>query len=355
MKPRKIIHIDMDCFYAAIEIRDNPALADKPVGIGAPASQRGVLCTCNYIARKFGVRSAMPTATALRLCPNLILLPVNFPKYKAMAKQIQEIFREYTDLMEPLALDEAFLDVTDSDLHQGSATLIAEDIRKRIWDTHRLTASAGVAPNKFLAKIGSGWNKPNGLCVIRPHEVENFVSQLPVEKLFGVGKVTAQKFYQLNLKTCSDLQSLSRSELISNFGKFGERLYEQCRGIDTRPVNPNRIRKSLSVEEAFSKDIADSEKCLEILKNLHQDLLRRLKESAPDHPIKNQFIKIKFYDFQSTTMESGSHDTDFELYCKLFQAAYQRFKKPVRLLGMGVHFKEKEKEAEAPFIQSSLF
>lgn len=341
----KIIHIDMDCFYAAIEIRDNPSLADKPVAVGAPANQRGVLCTCNYVARKFGVRSAMPTATALRHCKDLIVLPVDMPKYKAVAKEIHAIFREFTDLVEPLALDEAYLDVTDCKEYKGSATLIAEAIRKRIWDTQKLTASAGVAPNKFLAKIGSGWNKPNGIWVIRPQEVEQFVRDLPVEHLFGVGKVTAKKFHQLNLKTCSDLQKLSYTDLIQHFGKLGERLYEQCRGLDSRLVNPNRIRKSLSVERTFSQDLESLAEGMDLIQLMHQRLHTRIQEAAPDRKIKNQFIKIKFADFSNTTMETISRNIDIARYFALFENAYARFKKPIRLLGLGVHFDEEGLEA----------
>lgn len=193
-KPRKIIHVDMDCFYAGIEIRDNPSLATKPVAVGGASNQRGVLCTCNYIARQYGVRSAMPTAIAYRHCPDLIVLPVNMPKYRQISESIHRIFKEFTELVEPLALDEAFLDVSESSLYRGSATWIAEAIRNKIWQKEQLTASAGVAPNKFLAKIASGWNKPNGVFVIRPEQILSFVSQLPVTKLFGVGKVTAKNY-----------------------------------------------------------------------------------------------------------------------------------------------------------------
>jgi len=226
---KKIIHIDMDCFYAAVEIRDNPALADKPVAVGGLAEERGVLCTCNYIARKYKVRSAMATAYAKRLCPNLIVLPVNMNKYREVANVIHGIFREFTDLVEPLSLDEAYLDVSDSPFFQGSATLIAKAIREKIWDTVNLTASAGVAPNKFLAKIASGWNKPNGLFVVRPQDVDGFVQQLAVDELFGVGKVTAKKLHDLGLKTCLDLQKKSLPELIDHLGeKNGKSFIRIC-------------------------------------------------------------------------------------------------------------------------------
>ncbi len=348
---RKIIHVDMDCFYAAIEIRDRPELKNLPVAIGSH-HPRGVLCTANYVAREYGVRSAMPNATAYRHCPNLVLLPIDMPKYKAASKRIQAIFREYTNLVEPLALDEAFLDVTESTHHQGSATRIAEAIRQRIWTEEQLTASAGVAPNKFLAKIGSSWNKPNGLTVIRPQDVDRFVVDLPVEKLFGVGKVTAKKFYQLKLKTCRDLQQLSLTQLMQHFGKLGEHFYEQCRGMDSRAVNPNRLRKSLSVEQTFAEDIQDPEQCLEILKELHVKLLKRLQESCPNQHIKSQFIKIKLNDFKLLSAETASLDTHLEQYIKLFLNTHNRQPQPIRLLGMGVSFQDSNTDAE---IQGNLF
>ncbi len=350
---RKIIHIDMDCFYAAIEIRDNPSLADKPVAVGGSPDKRGVLCTCNYIARQYGVRSAMATATAYRHCKDLIVLPVNMQKYKQVAKSIHRIFHDYTDLVEPLALDEAYLDVTDSHHHQGSATLIARAIRDQIWKTEQLTASAGVAPNKFLAKIASGWKKPNGLFVIRPHEIENFVKTLSVDELFGVGKVTAKKLHDLGIKTCLDLQKLSLPELTQRFGKFGQRLYEQCRGLDHRHVEANRIRKSLSVETTVTEDIHDQATGLMIIHRLHDQLRGRIKESAADRLIKNQYIKIKFHDFKLTTAETISQEVNLDKFIELFQHILLREKKPIRLLGLGVHFSDGKSEQEV--LQQSLF
>lgn len=352
MQMRKIIHIDMDCFYAAVEIRDNPSLADKPVAIGAPASQRGVLCTCNYVARKYGVRSAMPTATALRYCNELIVLPVNIEKYRIVAKQIQDIFTQFTDIVEPLALDEAYLDVTACREYEGSATRIAEAIRKKIWEDQGLVASAGVAPNKFLAKIGSGWKKPNGLFVIRPEDIDDFVKDLKVENLYGVGKVTARKFHQLKLATCRDLQNLSFQELVSHFGRLGERLYQQCRGIDLRPVNPDQVRKSLSVEETFSKDIYDQKLFDNAIIDLHLELITRIKNATPDKIIKKQFIKIKFYDFKATSMEMINAEANLEYYHQMFNQCFKRFNKPVRLIGIGVNFKEDMKFESK---QQSLF
>ncbi|CEK12129.1 DNA polymerase IV [Legionella hackeliae] len=353
IKTRKIIHVDMDCFYAAIEIRDNPSLATKPVAVGGAANQRGVLCTCNYIARQYGIHSAMPTAIAYRHCPDLIVLPVNMSKYRQISETIHRIFKEFTELVEPLALDEAFLDVTDCSLHQGSATWIADAIRKKIWEAEHLTASAGVAPNKFLAKIASGWNKPNGLFVIRPEQVHSFVSELPVNKLFGVGKVTAQKLQTMNLHTCADLQLLSLQTLVNHFGKLGENLYYQSRGIDNRPVQPNRERKSLSVETTFVENINDTGQATTIINELYNELLKRIKTSTPNLLIKNQYIKIKFHDFKLATAEIKSSKPELQKFYELFHKIRNETSKPMRLLGLGVHFSSHEKPAS--FIQQSLF
>lgn len=244
-KPRKIIHIDMDCFYASVEIRENPALADKPVAVGGRAEQRGVLSTCNYIARQFGLHSAMPTAQALKRCPNLVLLPVNMPLYRAVSQQIHQIFQRYTSIIEPLSLDEAYLDVTDCDKCAGSATWIAQEIRQAIFNELHLTASAGVAPLKFLAKIASDQNKPNGQFVIEPKEVSDFVANLPLKKIPGVGKVTAEKLRQMGLVCCADVQKTERHLLLNLFGKMGQRIWQYSHGIDEREIQPHRERKSV--------------------------------------------------------------------------------------------------------------
>jgi DNA polymerase-4 len=339
-KPRKIIHVDMDCFYAAIEMRDHPVLANRPVAVGGAAEERGVICTANYVARRYGVRSAMSTAAAYRRCPGLIVLPVDMPKYKAVAQHIRQIFHQFTDKVEPLSLDEAYLDVTDSAHCHGSATWMAQAIRDKIFQAENLTASAGVACNKLLAKIASEWNKPNGLYVVYPDQVNGFIKNLPIAKLYGVGRVTAQKLKDCGIQTCEDLQDFSLEELVHRWGKLGERLYHQCRGIDEREVEPNRIRKSLSVEQTFATDIPNAESCLPLLRDLHQDLLQRLQRYAAAHPIKNQCIKIKFADFKSTTAEMVSNEPNWERYLALFERAYARQAKAVRLLGLGVHFCE---------------
>ena len=344
---RKIIHIDMDCFYAAIEIRDNSQLADLPVAVGGSATARGVLCTCNYIARKFGVRSAMPTATALNLCPHLILLPVNMQKYKQVSKRIQNIFRQYSDMVEPLALDEAFIDVTFCTLFQGSATLIAADIRQKIWESEHLTASAGVSCNKFLAKIASGWKKPNGMFVIRPDEVQKFVAELPVKHLFGVGKVTASKMLQLGIHTCTDLQGYTLPELVRLFGKLGIQLYYQSRGIDYRKVEANRVRKSLSVETTFAQNISHNEDIHNHLHQLSQTLVQRLAAANLNLPIKAQFIKVKFADFKQISAEISTNYLNPAIFIDLFNTRCRiNSGQAIRLLGVGVTFNTQDQSAQ---------
>lgn len=334
---KKIIHIDMDCFYASIEIRDNPEFKGKPVAVGGTRDQRGVLCTCNYEAREYGLHSAMPTYKAFKLCPDLISVPVNMEKYRQESQKIRAIFYKYTHLVEPLSLDEAFLDVSHSTEYQGSATLIAQAIRQEIFDTLKITASAGIAPNKFLAKVASDWNKPNGQFVIPPEAVADFVCKLPVKKIFGVGKVTAKKFEQIGITTCGELQTLSREQLVNQFGKFGLRLYDLSRGIDIREVETNRDRKSLSVETTFSDDIDSIALCHKSLSQLFARLESRLQYSRKTK-IHKQFIKVKFNDFTHTSVECISHDLQLNIFHDLLDEGIHRQNKPVRLLGIGVRF-----------------
>lgn len=356
MAHRKIIHIDMDCFYAAVEMRDNPELQGKPVAVGGSSTGRGVLTTANYEARKFGVRSAMPTATALRKCPNLVLVPVSMDKYRDASKAIQQIFAEYSDKIEPLSLDEAFIDVTDCERCGGSATLIAEEIRQRIWDAQQLTASAGISVNKFVAKVASDWNKPNGQTVITPDQVDAFVEALPVGKVFGVGKVTEAKIHKIGVKTCGDLRQFSEAELSHKFGSFGLRLYRLCRGIDNRPVKSDRVRKSQSVERTFSQDRPDTAALLEKLPDLMDDLERRFQKQKSRYAINGIFVKLKFHDFQTTTMaHSGRYFWDKTLlsheFAQLIEQAWLRGQRAVRLLGIGFQFVELDSAAK----QGDLF
>ena len=353
---QKIIHIDMDCFYAAVEIRDNPSLVDKPVAVGGLPEQRGVLCTCNYIARQYGVKSAMATAYAYRLCKDLIVLPVNMQKYRAVSQIIHKIFREFTDLVEPLSLDEAYLDVTHSAHFNGSATGIAQEIRQRIFDTVKLTASAGVAPNKFLAKIASGWKKPNGIFVIPPQKVADFVKDLPIKNLFGVGKVTAEKLHQAGFSVCADLYPISLMELTEKFGKLGKQLYEQSRGIDQRAVEPNRVRKSLSVEHTLRKDISTQEESCIVIRKLYERLVQRLQHLETQLPIKNYYLKIKYSNFKQATIERtlSLPMPTVEQYENLLTEIGMKSHLAIRLFGVGVHFQTSEINQQVIPLQQSL-
>lgn len=352
---RKIIHCDCDCFYAAVEMRDDPSLRNLPVAVGGRTNQRGVIATCNYEARRFGVRSAMATGQAFKLCPDLVLLPPAFEKYRAASQQILAIYRDYTDLVEPLSLDEAYLDVTVSDVTHaaqcnGSATLIAREIRARIEKEVGITASAGIAPNKFVAKIASDWNKPNGQFVVTPDQVDAFVAQLPVDKLFGVGKVTAEKLKQLGAYTCADLRAWSLLDLQRHFGRFGERLYELCRGIDARAVEPERERKSISVEETYPNDVPNLAACRQQLPHLLAKLQERIQRARAERSANKLFLKIRFADFRQTTVECLGSVAQPALFAKLLETGFQRGQRPVRLLGIGVRL-----ASEKTYDQLELF
>ena len=333
---RKIIHCDCDCFYASIEMRDNPDLANLPIAVGGSPNRRGVVATCNYEARKFGIHSAMASAMARKLCPDLIIIRPDMEKYREASKLIHEIFQNYTQLIEPLSLDEAFLDVSDCSQFDGSATRIAEAIRREVHDSVGITISAGIAPNKFLAKVASDWKKPDGQFVIRPEQVQAFVATLPVKKLHGVGKVTAAKMKRLNLECCEDLRLLGEEELRKYFGSFGDRLYNLSQGIDNRPVQTDRIRKSVSVENTFAEDLPSLESCLNALPDLEKQLLKRIQNLKDSYQIQKQFVKIKFHDFVGTTVEMISPTLDANNYRALCEQGFARGNKPVRLLGMGV-------------------
>ena len=337
MKPqRKIIHCDCDCFYASIEMRDNPELVGKPVAVGGLPDKRGVVATCNYEARKFGIHSAMASATARKQCPDLIIIRPDMEKYREASRQIHTIFAQYTSLIEPLSLDEAYLDVSECELYAGSATRIAEAIRAQVHSVVGVTISAGIAPNKFLAKIASDWNKPDGQFVITPNQVDEFVAALPVRKLHGVGKVTAQKMQRLGIETCKDLRNLDQAQLQKHFGSFGERLRELSFGNDNRSVTTERVRKSVSVENTFAADLPDLASCLTQLPALELQLQQRIERMKEAQKILKQFIKIKFHDFEQTTVEMLSDNTSHTNYQLLCEQGFARGERPVRLLGVGV-------------------
>jgi DNA polymerase IV len=334
---RKIIHIDMDCFYAAIEERENPALRGRPVGVSG-SDRRSVLTTANYEARKFGCRSAMPVYKALELCPHLILVPIQFDLYRAVSSQIRAIFGRFTDLIEPLSLDEAYLDVSHL---QSSGSAIAREIRAQIYEETRLTASAGISCNKLIAKIASDWNKPNGQKEVSPEEVPDFIADLPVGRLWGVGKKMREKLSALGVETCADLQRLDQIEMSRKFGRWGVELWSLCRGIDDRPVSPDRTRKSISSETTFSENIQVLPALIGPMRGMIEGLAEEIAAKHADRTIRSLVVKLKFADFERTTAEKAGHVLDPLIYEELLSEAWKRGKnRAVRLLGVGVRFED---------------
>lgn len=299
MEFRKIIHVDMDAFYASVEQRNNPGLKGKPVIVGGDPKSRGVVAACSYEARKYGIHSAMASSIAYRLCPHAVFIHGNFDEYIAVSNQIHEIFREYTDLVEPMSLDEAYLDVTENKTGYPYATMIANEIRKKIFQTTRLTASAGVSYCKFLAKVASDYHKPDGLTVITPDDADAFIESLPIGKFYGIGKVTEKKMLRLGIRTGNDLKRMAKDDLVRLFGSVGEYYHNIAHGIDDRPVEIDYIRKSIGKEETFEKDIDD----LETMKTILQSLAGRVVRSLEKHETKGRTItlKVKFQDFTSVT------------------------------------------------------
>ncbi len=357
MSQRKIIHIDADSFYASVEMREDPSLADKAIAVGGQADRRGVVATCNYAARKFGVRSAMPSSRARQLCPQLVIVKPRFELYKQVSRQFHEVFRRYTDIIEPLSLDEAYLDVSECEQCQGSATLIAQEIRASIKRELNLTVSAGVAPNKFLAKVGSDWDKPDGCFTIAPEHVADFVLQLPVSRINGVGSVTEAKLEKMGITTCGDLQQTALETLVRRFGKYGSRLAKLARGEDERPVKTSRIRKSISVENTYSNDIETPEAMQGAMDSLLEELEGRFHRIEEQYRPHKRFVKVKFNDFTQTTMEeiipdNGEHWLNETAYHALLGSAWYREQRPVRLLGAGLRLEPKSRASEA---QLALF
>ena len=335
---RKIIHVDMDAFFASIEQRDNPAIRGKPVAVGG-TSNRGVVAAASYEARKFGVRSAMPTVMARKKCPELIFMPPRMNEYKLASQIIRSIFLSYTDLVEPLSLDEAYLDMTGCQLHQGSATLAAKAIQQRINEETGLTASAGVSFNKFLAKVSSGYQKPNGLTVIRPEEATPFIEQLSIDKFFGVGPKTAEKMRAMGINTGMDLKGRTKEELVNAFGKAGSYYYGIARGIDNRPVEPNRIRKSIGAECTFERDIKTLDEMKVRLEVIADNLWRRIRKAGMFG--KTLTLKVKFGDFRQIT-RSHTHRENIDCFKKIWSSAKRLLEQSgvngqrVRLLGLSV-------------------
>ncbi len=343
----------MDAFYASVEQRDNPELRGKPVAVGG-SRERGVVAAASYEARKFGVKSAMPSSLAYRKCPDIIFVKTNFEKYRAVSRQIRDIFFEYTDLVEPLSLDEAYLDVTENKKGIETATRIAKEIRQRIFEETRLHASAGISINKFLAKVASDINKPNGQKTIMPDEVIPFLEQLPIRKFYGIGEKTAEKMKNLGIHYGRDLKAWDQALLIREFGKSGLHYYNIVRGLQKSLVKPDRIRKSIGAERTFSTDLKTEEEMKEALQGIMEKLKERILHSKARG--KTITLKIKFHDFeQHTRSHTLSHFTDNskEIFQKIMELLFQPFpEKPVRLLG--ITLSNLETEGEESYVQLTL-
>lgn len=354
---RKIIHIDMDAFFAAVEQRDFPQYRNKPIIVGGAPDSRGVVATCSYEARQFGIHSAMPSAHAYRLCPQAIFVKPRFEAYQAASMAIRKIFADYTDLFEPLSLDEAYLDVSNASLHQGSATLIAKAIKALIKQETGLIASAGVSYNKFLAKIASDINKPDGLYLIAPEQGAGFVEQLPIEKFHGVGRATSIKMHSLGITTGKDLKELPLKTLQHYFGKIGLHYYSISRGIDNRPVNNYRIRKSIGVEITFQQDIKVKQDVVAHLQSLLEKALSKVAEKQL--VARTLTVKIKYHDFvQTTRSRTLPHViTTTSMLCLILEDLLKNTdigRRNVRLLGITLSSLENKAE-QTHFQQMDLF
>ena len=354
---RKIIHIDMDAFYASVEQRDDPSLKGRPVIVGW-AGERSVVCAASYEARKFGVHSAMAASRAKRLCPEGVWMTPDFERYRAVSRQIRVIFERHTPLVEPLSLDEAYLDVTQELTGIPTATETAETIRREIRDETHLTASAGVAPNKFLAKIASDWRKPDGLFVIRPHQIEKFLVALPVRKIPGVGKATEAVLTEMGIATVGDLQRFEQPDLIHRFGKWGTRLWELARGIDESPVEPSRKRKSWSSENTFSKDIS-REEVAEWIREQSASLWESLQKNAMRG--RTVTVKLRTPDFKTATRQvtpadlPSSGDEIASLAISLLEKFDFKPDAKYRLAGVGVsNFLDDEEEEEPKLFGTTM-
>lgn len=352
---RKIIHVDMDAFYASVEQMDNPELKGKPLAVGG-SEVRGVVSAASYEARKFGVRSAISGIQAKKLCPDLIFVRPRFDRYKEISKKIRKIFLDYTDLVEPLSLDEAYLDVTENKKGNPSATLIAQEIRKRIFEEVGLTASAGISVNKFVAKIASDYNKPNGQKTVNPDEVEAFLEKLDIKKFYGVGKVTAEKMYQLGIFTGYDLKQKTLEYLEKHFGNSGFHYYQICRGIHNSAVKPNRKIKSVGAERTFGENLSSEIFMEERLQSIAKELEKRLQKSKISG--KTITLKIKYSDFtlqtRSKTLPYFVSDKNIILDVAKDLLYQERLRNSVRLLGISIHNLNNEEKTKTDLQQKSV-
>ncbi len=336
--PRRILHCDMDCFYAAVHVRDDPSLEGKPVVVGGDPSGRGVVAAANYEARKYGIHSAMPAALARRRCPTTIFLRPDFARYREESQAIFAIYRDYTPIIQPLSLDEAFLDVGEHLGGFGSATALAEDIRRRVREERRLTVSVGVAPNKLVAKIASDFRKPDGLTVVRPHEIEAFLAPLPVRRLYGVGPAAERSLHEMGVTTVAELSELSIDRLMARFGQWGRVLWERARGIDERPVRVHRERKSLSTERTFAENLRDAAEIDRELETMAAEVAQGLEKRRL--AASTITIKVRYPDFTTPTRSHTlplptSDATTIAAVARELVRRTEAARRSVRLLGVG--------------------
>jgi len=327
----KILHVDCDCFFAAVEMRDRPDLQDIPIAIGGSSDRRGVISTCNYPARAYGVRSAMATAQAMKLCPNLVLLSGNMNVYRQVSKQIMAILQGYAESFQAVSIDEAYLKLPADD----NAYLIAELIKQQVKQLTGITVSIGIADNKFLAKIASDWQKPDGLFEVKTDEKSEFVANLPLGLIPGIGKKTSEKLQKQGLRYCRDVLPMPLNDLVSRYGKLGVVLYKRSRGIGSTDLDTSRVRKSISVERTFPEDLTDPSDMLAAVDMLWQRLTSRAEQADIDVSQLAPFVKVKFSDFQQTTLSNHEFKVSQESYQQLILQARQRMSNPVRLLGIG--------------------
>lgn len=354
--PRKIIHIDMDAFYASVEQRDDPSLRGKPIAVGG-GGPRGVVATASYEARAFGVKSAMPGARARRLCPSLLFVPPRFEVYRAVSAQVRDIFSRFTDVIQPLSLDEAYLDVTENKPGIGSATQVAQEIRRLIQAETGLTASAGVSYNKLIAKLASDQNKPDGVCVVRPSEGADFIARMPVRRIHGIGPVTARRMHEMGIETGADLRTRDLAFLQAHFGSAAPYYYRAARGLDDRPVHERQERKSVSVEDTFFDDLIGEEALVREIERIATSLWGRIEKAQAYG--RTVVLKVKFADFRIITRSKSlpaavrSPDLLAETARGLLRAQLP-LRMGARLLGLGVHNLEGEEAVEQEGTQLAL-
>lgn len=328
---RQVLHVDCDCFFAAVEMRDQPQFRHVPLAIGGASDRRGVISTCNYIARKFGVRSAMASSQAKKLCPDLVLIPGNMQKYKTVSKQVMEILSQYAMEMEVVSVDEAYLELAPA----SNGQMIAQQIRQEIEAEIGITVSVGIAPNKFLAKVASDWRKPNGQFAVLPSDVDAFVAALDIKKIPGVGPKSAAKLHDMGIYTCGHVRELSHDDLLKRFGRFGQLLYERAYGRDERQLSKGRQRKSISIERTFAEDLQNEAEIETALEAMWPKFLDRVESAGLKIELLAPFVKVKFSDFHVTTLAKQSSQATFEQYLSLIKQACQRDQQAIRLLGLG--------------------